>query len=139
MLRTVIAIASLTWAGCAQAATLAVKLDASATAEQAAIVANALPDSYQGAAYTVGTADLNGDGKPDLIVHFTGDDWCSPTGKGCQGTAILSTPKGYADHDTPLAMFGSIVNVLPSMHNGLHDLRFDDAQYIFKFDGLQYN
>lgn len=138
MLRRIIAIAGLTWAGCAQAATLEVKPDASATAEQAAIVAKALPDSQQGAAYSIGIADLNGDGKPDLIVQFTGDDWCSQTGKGCQGTAILSTPRGYADHDTPLAMFGSIVNVLPSMHHGLHDLRFDDAKYVFKFDGRRY-
>ncbi len=32
------------------------------------------------AAFDVGAADLNGDGRPEALVLFTGDDWCSPTG-----------------------------------------------------------
>jgi len=129
---------ALAWASQAEAAALAVKADATPTAEQGAIIAKALPKAYQGASFTVGTADLNGDGKPDLIVQFSGSDWCSPSGQGCQGTAILSTAEGYADHDTPLAMFGETVNVLPSTHHGLHDLSFDGSKHVFKFDGKAY-
>jgi hypothetical protein len=31
-------------------------------------------------AYETGAADLNGDGKPEAVVLFTGPDWCSRTG-----------------------------------------------------------
>ncbi len=131
-------IGALSSGGSAQAEALSVKPTAAATPEQAAIIAKALSKEYQGAAYTVGTADLNGDGKPDLIVQFSGEDWCSPSGHGCQGAVILSKPGGYADHDTALPLFGDTINVLPSTHRGLHDLSFDNGGHVFKFDGHAY-
>ncbi len=45
------------------------------------------------ATFDVGAADLNGDGKPEALVLFTGDDWCSAT--GCSLVIFQSQEFGY--------------------------------------------
>lgn len=138
MLRTIAATTSAVAisAGVAEAATV-VTPDATPTLEQAAIVKMALDPDMRNAPFTVGLADLNDDGKPDIVIHFTSSMWCGS--HGCSGNAVLSTPQGYARRSIVLGIFYKRLTVLDSAHNGLHDLRFDDGRYILKWDGrLQY-
>ena len=89
--------------------------------------------------FTVGHADLNGDGRSDLLVYLSDYHFGYCGSAGCAGYAILATPKGYADKPIELAIFGGKVTVLPVTHKGMHDLRYDDATYIFKWDGKRYH
>jgi hypothetical protein len=134
---SIIFIASI-WAGSAWAGTLTIKPNASPTPDQEAIVARALSGDYKGASFTIGTADLNGDGRPDLIVHFTSNEWCSPSGQGCEGIVILSEAEGYDNHYAALPLFGDVVKVHTTIHHGLYDLSFDGSKRVFKFDGKNY-
>lgn len=88
--------------------------------------------------FTVGHTDLNGDGRLDLLVFLSdyGFGYCGSA--GCAGYAILATPQGYADKPIELATFGGEVTVLPTIHKGMHDLRYDDSSYVFKWHGEQY-
>lgn len=43
--------------------------------------------------FDVGAGDLNGDGRPEAVVLFTGDDWCLPT--GCSLVVFQSQEFGY--------------------------------------------
>lgn len=86
--------------------------------------------------YRVGEADLNGDGRPDLFVHLDDMMWCGSS--GCSGFVLMATPAGYAASAFDLPNFYSTIHILPESHGGMHDLRFDDAHYIFRWNGRAY-
>lgn len=88
--------------------------------------------------FTVGHADLDGDGRLDLLVFLNdyGFGYCSS--HGCSGYALMATPGGYAQVPVNLAFFYGTVTILPTVHRGMHDLRYDDSHYVFKWDGKQY-
>ena len=88
--------------------------------------------------FRVGHADLNGDGRPDLLVHLEDDAFGYCGSHGCSGYAILATQEGYAAKVINLATFYETVTVLPAAHRGMHNLRYDDSHYIFRWDGTQY-
>lgn len=89
--------------------------------------------------FTVGHGDLNGDGRPDLIVYLSDYDFGYCGSAGCAGYALMATAGGYAAKPIDLANFYGIVTALPTVHKGMHDLRYDDAHYIFKWNGTDYN
>jgi hypothetical protein len=85
---------------------------------------------------TVGHADLNGDHRPDLIYRSDNHAGCGSL--GCATYALLAAPVGYARTSIDLAVSGGKVFVLPTMRKGMHDLRFQAATYIFKWNGTEY-
>jgi len=85
---------------------------------------------------SVGHADLNGDGRPDLIFASENRDYCGAL--GCDTGAILATPSGYATRVINLAVSFDTMFVLPTMHNGMHDIRYGNARHVFVWDGEQY-
>lgn len=85
---------------------------------------------------TVGHADLNGDHRPDLIYRSDNHAGCGSL--GCATYALLATPAGYARTSINLAVSGGKVFVLKTTHKGMHDLRFQAATYIFKWNGTEY-
>ncbi|WP_079417158.1 hypothetical protein [Thiomonas intermedia] len=86
-------------------------------------------------AYTLGQADLNGDGRPDLIVWYQVSDFCGST--GCSGVIVLATPSGYSSQSIGLPNFQGNLTVLPSQHHGMHDLQFDDSP-VWQWSGSDY-
>lgn len=86
--------------------------------------------------FSVGSADLNDDGQPDLIVHLSSMSYCGSA--GCGGFALLANGQGYATRQIALPWFYEKVQILPSRHRGMHDLRFDDARGHFEWNGREY-
>jgi len=125
-------------------------LDAEPTAAETAVVREVLSKSFgsewtdyersehKHIGFAVGHADLNGDGRPDLLVLVNdgGFGYCGSA--GCAGYAILATATGFASTPVELATFYETVNVLPTAHLGMHDLRYDDATKIFRWNGHAY-
>ncbi|WP_143323042.1 hypothetical protein [Candidimonas nitroreducens] len=89
--------------------------------------------------FTVGHADLNGDGRPDLLVSLNDSGFGYCGSGGCAGYAILATPQGYAPKAIELAYFFEKAIVLPTVHNGMHDLRYDNASKTFRWNGKGYS
>lgn len=82
-------------------------------------------------------ADLNGDGRPDMLAQYTPDStFCGAT--GCSGVIVMATSNGYSRQSIDLPNFYAKMEILAQTHLGMHDLRFDDATHIFKWDGKQY-
>jgi hypothetical protein len=87
--------------------------------------------------WVVVQADINDDGHPDLLVHYTYDSsFCGSS--GCSGVIVMATAHGYAATSIDLPNFNGEVDVLATTHRGMHDLRFDDASHVFIWDGKQY-
>lgn len=118
--------------------------DAPPTAAEIAAARRALPGDFRDAermshhplTFTVGLADLNGDGRTDLIIHYTDQGWCGSS--GCLAYALLAGPGGYSSHAIMLVYFVGTMTVLDSMHHGMHDLRFDDSTHVFRWTGTAY-
>jgi hypothetical protein len=86
--------------------------------------------------YGVGEADLNGDGRPDLLLQA--DDMAYCGSGGCGAWALLATPQGYSTKAITLANFGRWLFVRAEVHHRMHDLRYDDANYVFRWNGRSY-
>lgn len=86
--------------------------------------------------YAVATADLNDDGRPDLIVQFDDIAFCGSA--GCSGVIVLATPQGFATTTIGLPNFGRTLTVLPATHHGMHDLQYDGDSPIWRWDGTRY-
>lgn len=82
--------------------------------------------------FSVGHADINGDGRFDLLAYLSdyGFGYCGSA--GCSGYAILATSKGYTDEPIYIANFYGKLTILPAIHKGMHDLRCDDSYHTFK-------
>ena len=93
-------------------------------------------DDPTGNSWHVVSADLNDDGYPDLLIQYTDRGFCGAL--GCSGAIVMATPGGFATQAASLPNFVYLLSVLGSRHHGMHDLRFDDATYIFKWDGNAY-
>ncbi|WP_127902301.1 hypothetical protein [Solirhodobacter olei] len=115
------------------------------TSEQDAAVHRALEGDFADAqkvehhalGYTVGEADLNDDGRPDLLIHLADSLWCGSS--GCSGDVLMATASGYSTKAIDLPNFDSTIHILPATHGGMHDLRFDGAHYVFSWNGRSYH
>lgn len=86
--------------------------------------------------YSMALADLNGDGRDDLIVQYSDAvGACGST--GCSGIVVMATPSGYASKGIGLPNFTALA-VLPTTHGGMHDLQFDGNSPIWQWTGTDY-
>lgn len=138
------ALCTLLGVGSTARAATTVTPDARPTAAETAAARRALPGDFRDAermshhplTFTVGLADLNSDGRPDLIIHYTDQGWCGS--HGCLAYALLAGPGGYSRHAIMLVYFGRTMTVLNAVHHGMHDLRFDGSSYVFRWTGTAY-
>lgn len=87
--------------------------------------------------YSVALADLNDDGRADLLIQYTyASGFCGSA--GCSGVVVMATPSGYARNSFGLPNFAGELDVLPSMHQGMHDLQFNGDSPVWTWDGKQY-
>jgi hypothetical protein len=86
--------------------------------------------------FEVGRADLNDDGRPDLLARSSSRGGCGSA--GCQTYAVLATSVGYAGKSIRLATAGGKVFVLSAKHSGMHDVRFEIGTYGLKWNGKVY-
>jgi hypothetical protein len=121
------------------ASVVTVDIGADATpAEVAAIKRTQGKDEISVLPVLVGHADLNGDHRPDLILRTRNTALCG-SAIGCATGAILATPNGYAHQLIGLAGSGDVdVFMLPTLHNRMHDLRFEGSSHVFKWNGKKY-
>ena len=116
---------------------IAVTVDARPTAAETTALERALGSDYGDMhPLTVGHVDLNGDHRPDLLARSDGMGGCGSA--GCHTWAVLATPSGYAPTAITLAVAAGKVFVLPAIHNGMHDLRFESGTYVFQWNGKEY-
>jgi hypothetical protein len=127
--------------GCAATAVMAagtsITINGTPTPGETAAIRHALGKDYaEMSPYTVGHADLNGDHKPDLIIRSGNSDYCGSG--GCATAALLATATGYQGKSIDLAYSASDLIVLPAIHKGMHDIRFDGGSHQFVWTGTEY-
>jgi hypothetical protein len=116
-----------------------VSLDAKPTPAQTAAVKRAFgADFADMTPFLVGQADLNGDGRPDLIILSQNPLNCGSG--GCEVSALLATANGYAAKGIDLFLSSERdFVVLDAVHHGMHDLRVAKmGSHLFSWDGKQY-
>lgn len=86
--------------------------------------------------YAVALADLNDDGRADLLVQY--DDMAFCGSSGCSGLIVMAAATGYATQSIGLPNFGTLA-VLPAMHHGMHDLQFNGDSPIWHWNGNAYD
>lgn len=88
--------------------------------------------------YQLVTTDLNDDGRPDLLAQYTdAAGYCGSA--GCGGVIVLATAQGYAATGIGLANFYGELDVLPGMHLGMHDLRYNGDSPRWQWNGKDYD
>lgn len=85
--------------------------------------------------YVVAQADLNDDGRPDLLVQY--DDMAFCGSRGCSGVIVMATADGYSTHAIGLPNFYGEIDILAATHGGMHDLRFGDSP-VWSWNGSEY-
>lgn len=85
--------------------------------------------------YSVATADLDDDGRPDMLVQYSDSAFCGSS--GCSGLIVMATPHGYSAKAIGLPNFYGEIDVLASKHGGMHDLQYGDSP-VWKWDGKEY-
>ena len=142
-----LAIAAACIAGSAMAAT-AVRIDFSKdaikpTPAQTAAIRRATASDLKEALhpdqplYSVALADLNDDKRPDLLIQYTyASGFCGST--GCSGVIVMATSNGYSSKTIGLPNFGGEIDVLPTLHQGMHDVRYGDSP-VWKWNGKEYD
>jgi hypothetical protein len=116
-----------------------VSLDAKPTPAQMATVKLAFgADFADMTPFLVGQADLNGDGRSDLIILSQNPLNCGSG--GCEVFALLATANGYAAKGIDLGILsqGRDFVVLDAVHQSMHDLKVDNGSHVFSWDGKQY-
>lgn len=87
--------------------------------------------------YAVAEADLNDDGRPDLLILYTyASGYCGSS--GCSGVIVMATSRGYARTTIGLPNFGGNLAVLAATHHGMHDLQFNGDSPIWHWNGRAY-
>lgn len=130
--------AGLTVVGAGAEAESHVSLDAKPTPDQTVAVKRAFgADFAEMTPFLVGQADLNGDGRPDLIILTQNSLYCGS--HGCGLYALLATANGYAAKGIDLGIIAEgDFAVLVALHKGMHDIRVDNGTHLFVWDGKQY-
>lgn len=86
--------------------------------------------------YSMALADLNDDGRADLIVQYSyAAGACGSA--GCSGIIVMATAQGYAHKAIGLPNFTTLA-VLPTTHGGMHDLQFDGDSPVWIWNGKDY-
>lgn len=92
--------------------------------------------------FDVRLVNLNDDGRPDLLVRYTGIRFCGVA--NCSGIAVMSTPGGYSTRKVELPSSVGC-GVLPTTHHGVHDLSCtlmlgagSSEGYVLKWNGTEY-
>ena len=86
--------------------------------------------------YAVALADLNDDGRSDLLVQY--DDMAFCGSSGCSGVIVMATAHGYASKAIDLPNFYGEIDILPTKHHGMHDLQFGDSP-VWTWNGEEYD
>lgn len=114
-----------------------VSFDASPTAAESAALKQAIGNDYGTMApFTLAHADLNDDGRPDLIARADSDGACGS--QGCATYALLATAQGFSTQAITLQADYGPVEILPGVDHGMHELRFSDGDHIFRWSGKSY-
>jgi hypothetical protein len=83
--------------------------------------------------FRVAEADLTGAGRPDLLIRRMELDQCNET--GCFSAALIAEAKGGYGILTYLPWNHGAMTVLPTMHDGMHDMSFDGATDVYHWEG----
>lgn len=133
-----LAATGMTTQATAAGGTIPVTIEAKPTpAELTAIKRTLSKDDADEPPFSVGHADINGDHRADLIFRSDNSAYCGSA--GCDTNAILATPTGYAGKSIGLAYSVGKILVLPSVHNGMHDLRYEGGNHTFTWNGKDYS
>jgi len=88
--------------------------------------------------YAVGQADLNDDGRPDLLVQYVDAYFCGSG--GCSTVLVMATPEGYSAKALRLLVLvqpGEQLTVMDTQHLGMRDLRYESG-YVSTWNGEAY-
>ncbi len=132
---------TLGFIGCATAAAAAssvsLSVEQNPTPAETAAIKRALGSDYSDMApFAVAHADLNGDGKRDLIFRSQNPGFCGSA--GCATSALLSARSGFSRMQIDLAYSGGAVIVLSTAHKGMRDLRYEGGTHTFIWSGTAY-
>lgn len=87
--------------------------------------------------YRVVLADLNGDERSDMLVYYTGPGFCDAS--GCTSAIVMANPHGYARTAIHLPKLDGGIDILRTVHHGMHDLHNDkDERSVLQWNGRSY-
>lgn len=87
--------------------------------------------------YALALADVNGDGRDDLILQYTyASGSCGSA--GCAGGIVMATANGFAGDAITLPNFYDEIDILHGKHHGMHDLRYGGDSPPWYWNGKEY-